>query len=246
MVRHLLFSMFMLLSVFGLMVDGTNDDLTNRTGMNVLGQGIIMAHQTGLLGTAQRIMLWDVYWSFFDNAWIPGGFTGEDVIVHRQLARFIAPFFPLPELRDDNETPMPWEGGGRKLQVKAAKEDWKLTEAPKENYYYLINIYWPGEGEVELRYENVPAQYSGLARDLYDGFDSRRGESYVFTTLESLDDGWNNDGTNEWIGEVVAPLPDQLIPKYIESNSGGRRKKKTRRKKRRKKRKKKRKKTLRK
>ena len=112
MVHSLLFSMFMLLSVFGLMVDGTNGDLTNRTGMNVLGQGIIMAHQTGLLGTAQYIMLWDVYWSFFNNAWIPGGFTGEDVIVQRQLARFIAPFFPLPELRDDDDIPMPWEGGG--------------------------------------------------------------------------------------------------------------------------------------
>jgi len=112
MVHSLLFSMFMLLSVFGLMVDGTNGDLTNRTGMNVLGQGIIMAHQTGLLGTAQYIMLWDVYWSFFNNAWIPGGFTGEDVIVHRQLARFIAPFFPLPELRDDDDIPMPWDMGG--------------------------------------------------------------------------------------------------------------------------------------
>tara|TARA_B100000424_G_scaffold263176_1_gene250106 strand:- start:354 stop:2246 length:1893 start_codon:yes stop_codon:yes gene_type:complete len=123
MVRHLLFSMFMLLSVFGLMVDGTNDDLTNRTGMNVLGQGIIMAHQTGLLGTAQRIMLWDVYWSFFNNAWIPGGFTGEDVVVHRQLARFIAPFFPLPDLRDEQE------GGTANLcKVWQEQRDWEASK----------------------------------------------------------------------------------------------------------------------
>jgi len=103
MVHSLLFSMFMLLSVFGLLVDGTNTDIENIPAMNVLGQGIIMAHQTGLLGTAQYIMLWDVYWSFFNNAWIPGGFTGEDVIVHRQLARFFAPFFPLPPLQDEQE-----------------------------------------------------------------------------------------------------------------------------------------------
>ena len=122
------------------------------------------------------------------------------------------------------------EGGGRKIQVKASSKDWKLTEVPKKNYYYLINIYWPSEGEVKLRYENVPARYTGLARDLYDGWDSREGESYVFTTLESLDDGWNNDGNNEWIGKVVDPLPEHLIPRHLISNSGGRRKKKTRRK----------------
>ena len=112
MVHSLVFSMFMLLTVFGLLVDGTNADLENIPAMNVLGQGIIMAHQTGLLGTAQNIIIWDAYWRFFNNAWIPGGFTGEDLIVQRQLARFIAPFFPLPELRDDQEIPMPWEGGG--------------------------------------------------------------------------------------------------------------------------------------
>ena len=127
MVRHLLFSMFMLLSVFGLMRHRTNVDLENTPVMNVLGQGIIMAHQTGLLGTAQYIMLWDVYWSFFDNAWIPGGFTGEDVIVHRQLARFIAPFFPLPELRDDDEMPMPWEGGGSRPNSPAVDEADRLS-----------------------------------------------------------------------------------------------------------------------
>ena len=112
MVHSLLFSMFMLLTVFGLMRDTNNVDLENTPVMNILGQGIIMAHQTGLLGTAQNIMLWDAYWTFFNNAWIPGGFTGEDLIVQRQLARFIAPFFPLPELRDDDDIPMPWEGGG--------------------------------------------------------------------------------------------------------------------------------------
>lgn len=122
MVHSLLFSMFMLLTVFGLMVDGTNEDLTNITGMNVLGQGIIMAHQTGLLVTARNTLLWDAYWTFFNNAWIPGGFTGDDLIVQRRLARFIAPFFPLPELRDDDEIPMPWEGGGTTSPIPGLKD----------------------------------------------------------------------------------------------------------------------------
>jgi len=95
--------------------------------MNILGQGIIMAHQTGLLGTARNIMLWDTYWSFFNNAWIPGGFTGEDLIVQRQLARFIAPFFPLPELRDDDDIPMPWEGGGSRPNSPAVDEADRLS-----------------------------------------------------------------------------------------------------------------------
>ena len=127
MVHSLLFSMFMLLTVFGLMRDTNNVDLENTPVMNVLGQGIIMAHQTGLLGTARNIMLWDTYWSFFNNAWIPGGFTGEDLIVQRQLARFIAPFFPLPELRDDDDIPMPWEGGGSRPNSPAVDEADRLS-----------------------------------------------------------------------------------------------------------------------
>tara|TARA_B100001173_G_scaffold299924_1_gene298944 strand:+ start:32 stop:1129 length:1098 start_codon:yes stop_codon:yes gene_type:complete len=117
----------MLLTVFGLMRDTNNVDLENTPVMNVLGQGIIMAHQTGLLGTAQNIMLWDAYWTFFNNAWIPGGFTGEDLIVQRQLARFIAPFFPLPELRDDDDIPMPWEGGGSRPNSPAVDEADRLS-----------------------------------------------------------------------------------------------------------------------
>ena len=108
MLRSLLFSMFMLLSALGLIVNSSFSDVL--FDMNLLGPGITMAHDIGLLGTAQYMTLWDLYWTYFNNARIPGGFTGEDLIVQRQLARLISPFFPLPHLNRNRRNN---EGDGR-------------------------------------------------------------------------------------------------------------------------------------
>ncbi len=110
MLRSLLFSMFMLLSALGLIVNSSFSDVL--FDMNLLGQGITMAHDIGLLGTAQNVVLWDLFWTYFNNARIPGGFTGEDLIVQRQLARFISPFFPLPHLNRNRRNN---EGDGRNV-----------------------------------------------------------------------------------------------------------------------------------
>ena len=110
MLRSLLFSIFMLLSALGLIVNSSFSDVL--FDMNLLGPGITMAHDIGLLGTAQYMTLWDLYWTYFNNARIPGGFTGEDLIVQRQLARLISPFFPLPHLNRNRRNN---EGDGRNL-----------------------------------------------------------------------------------------------------------------------------------
>ena len=110
MLRSLLFSMFILLSALGLIVNSSISDVL--FDMNLLGSGITMAHDIGLLGTAQYMTLWDLYWTYFNNARIPGGFTGEDLIVQRQLARLISPFFPLPHLNRNRRNN---EGDGRNV-----------------------------------------------------------------------------------------------------------------------------------
>ena len=138
MLRSLLFSMFMLLSALGLIVNSSFSDVL--FDMNLLGPGITMAHDIGLLGTAQYMTLWDLYWTYFNNARIPGGFTGEDLIVQRQLARLISPFFPLPHLnrnRRNNEgdernvllvNPLDLLGGKRRKRKTRKKRRKKKTK----------------------------------------------------------------------------------------------------------------------
>ena len=138
MLRSLLFSMFMLLSALGLIVNSSFSDVL--FDMNLLGPGITMAHDIGLLGTAQYMTLWDLYWTYFNNARIPGGFTGEDLIVQRQLARLISPFFPLPHLnrnRRNNEgdgrnvllvNPLDFLGGKRRKRKTRKKRRKKKTK----------------------------------------------------------------------------------------------------------------------
>ena len=132
MLRSLLFSMFILLSALGLIVNSSISDVL--FDMNLLGPGITMAHDIGLLGTAQYMTLWDLYWTYFNNARIPGGFTGEDLIVQRQLARLISPLFPLPHLnrsRRNNEgdgrnvllvNPLDYLLGGKRRKRKTRKK----------------------------------------------------------------------------------------------------------------------------
>ena len=121
------------------------------------------------------------------------------------------------------------EGGGRKGGKKT-----KMPEKPIENYYYLINIYWPVGGTApftEIRYENVIGKYMGLASEVFYGWVDDELipiPPYVFQTdLEDCEEGC--------IGKIVRKIgPSTLNIHTI----GGRRKKKTRRKKRKKKRKK--------
>ncbi len=138
MLRSLLFSVFVLLSALGLIVNSSISDVL--FDMNLLGPGITMAHDIGLLGTVQYMTLWDLYWTYFNNARIPGGFTGEDLIVQRQLARLISPLFPLPQLnrnRRNNEedgrnvllvNPLDFLGGKRRKRKTRKKRRKKKTK----------------------------------------------------------------------------------------------------------------------
>jgi len=143
MLRSLLFSMFILLSALGLIVNSSISDVL--FDMNLLGPGITMAHDIGLLGTAQYMTLWDLLWTYFNNARIPGGFTGEDLIVQRQLARLISPLFPLPHLnpnRRNNEgdgsnvllvNPLDLLGGKRRKRKTRKKRRKKKTKKRRKS-----------------------------------------------------------------------------------------------------------------
>ena len=175
-VHMLVHGLFTTLTILYLLSLQAGEDLEITRGMNALAQAIIIGRDIGLLRFGANIFVSDLWWDIFRDLQLPGGFRGEDFVIQRQIARFLTPFFSLPE-EIVEEMLDNLQGGYRKKKTRKKRgkgkkktnkikskrhtikgrkgrwnkiPDWELWEKFKRNNLIKENgRYWEGNGDEE-------------------------------------------------------------------------------------------------
>ena len=126
-VHMLVHGLFTALFILYLLSLQAGEDLEITRGMNPLAQAIIIGRDIGLLRFGANIFVSDLWWNIFRDLQLPGGFRGEDFVIQRQIARFLTPFFSLPE-EIVEEMLDNLQGGYRKKKTRKKRGGKKLKK----------------------------------------------------------------------------------------------------------------------